>query len=534
MLTGKAQSAYAAMRAEDALDYRVMKEAILKRYEISEDSYRQKFRRAEKNAEESVSEMAVRLNDVFRKWTRSSTTVEQLADLMVKEQLLNTLPVNVKIWVEERRPGTAEEAAQLADDYFLARKQAAQPFKPSEGKTPMESQSARRCYMCKQTGHVAKDCPSRKSEGVAAVKSGKELEPNGGARQPVPVFREKRDWTKVECFNSGKRGRGSRYCPNNALFCAGHGRKKLEKEMQRSGVVNGQKLLEGDGVVLRCVHGDAAVYPLCKVRIELEGHSIQVVAAVSETLPTSVLLGTDARELGDLLGMKMPQGTLSPVEQQAYVTTRARGAAEASREREERSNEEQSGVNPNPVVMTTETEVWDLGNQLEEGIFEGGISRRKQTRREKRRGRKNFQMAESETTSVEQQKPEKDNILGASAEELTALQEVDPTLAVVREAVVGVENDQSGSFFKKDGLLYRRRKQAAGGGGEDLDGEQLVLPKEFRKSVLNLAHSLPTAGHLGKKKTVDRILQRFYWPGVYRDVTSYCKSCAGYQKVSWS
>ena len=198
--------------------------------------------------------------------------------------------------------------------------------------------------------------------------------------------------------------------------------------MVHSSLIPSDQLLEGDGVVVRCVHGDAAVYPLCKVRIELEGHSIQVVAAVSETLPTSVLQGTDARELGDLLGMKMPQGTLSPVEQQAYVTTRARGAAEASREREERSNEEQSGVNPNPVVMTTETEVWDLGNQLEEGILEGGISRRKQTRREKRRGKKNFQMAESETTSVEQQKPEKDNILGASAEELKALQEADPTL----------------------------------------------------------------------------------------------------------
>ena len=30
LLTGKAQSAYAAMRAEDALDYRVLKEAIQK------------------------------------------------------------------------------------------------------------------------------------------------------------------------------------------------------------------------------------------------------------------------------------------------------------------------------------------------------------------------------------------------------------------------------------------------------------------------------------------------------------------------
>lgn len=68
-LTGKAQSAYAAMGAEDALDYWALKEAILKRYDISEDTYKHRFRKAEK-AEESVGELVVRLNDVFRKWTR--------------------------------------------------------------------------------------------------------------------------------------------------------------------------------------------------------------------------------------------------------------------------------------------------------------------------------------------------------------------------------------------------------------------------------------------------------------------------------
>ena len=36
------------------------------------------------------------------------------------------------------------------------------------------------------------------------------------------------------------------------------------------------------------------------------------------------------------------------------------------------------------------------------------------------------------------------------------------------------------------------------------------------------------AGHLGKNKTSDRVLQRFYWPGVYRDVEDHiriCKQC---------
>ena len=421
LLTGKAQSAYAAMRAEDALDYRVLKEAILKRYEISEDSYRQKFRRAEKKAEESVSEMAVRLNDVFRRWTRSCATVEQLADLMVREQLLNTLPVNVKIWVEERRPKTTEEAAQLADDYLRARKQATQPFKQVEGKTPMEPQNTRRCYTCKQPGHFAKDCPVQENgrpESAATGKNGRESESNGVVARQTG---EKRDWTKMECYNCGKKGHGSRYCPNNALYCAG---RKKNKDIQRSGVVNGQKvedivldtgcsrtmvhsrlipsdqLLEGDGVVVRCVHGDSALYPLCNVRIELEGHYIQVVAAVSDTLPTSVLLGTDVSELGNLLGTKIAPRTTFPSEQRAYmVTTRAKGAAEASKEQEERSNEKKSGVNPNPVAVessstSTEREVWDLGNEMDDCIFEGGYSRPKQTRRQKRRERRDFQTAE--------------------------------------------------------------------------------------------------------------------------------------------
>ena len=40
------------------------------------------------------------------------------------------------------------------------------------------------------------------------------------------------------------------------------------------------------------------------------------------------------------------------------------------------------------------------------------------------------------------------------------------------------------------------------------------------------------AGHLGRKKTTDRILQRFYWPGVFRDVKNHCRTCAECQKTA--
>ena len=50
--------------------------------------------------------------------------------------------------------------------------------------------------------------------------------------------------------------------------------------------------------------------------------------------------------------------------------------------------------------------------------------------------------------------------------------------------------------------------------------EQLVLPKQYRVNVLKLAHSIPLSGHLGIDKTTQRILRRFYWPTVFKDVAS--------------
>ena len=60
--------------------------------------------------------------------------------------------------------------------------------------------------------------------------------------------------------------------------------------------------------------------------------------------------------------------------------------------------------------------------------------------------------------------------------------------------------------------------------------EQLVLPKQCRKTVLHLAHTIPLAGHIGRDKTTRRIPQRFYWPTVYKDTADYCRSCAECQK----
>ncbi|KAM8701681.1 hypothetical protein ACLKA7_004876 [Drosophila subpalustris] len=51
-----------------------------------------------------------------------------------------------------------------------------------------------------------------------------------------------------------------------------------------------------------------------------------------------------------------------------------------------------------------------------------------------------------------------------------------------------------------------------------------------RKRVLQECHDAPTAGHQGVKKTVSRLSQRYYWPGMFRDAARYVKCCEVCQK----
>ena len=65
-----------------------------------------------------------------------------------------------------------------------------------------------------------------------------------------------------------------------------------------------------------------------------------------------------------------------------------------------------------------------------------------------------------------------------------------------------------------------------------LKGNHIVLPKSLRKAVLELAHDPPMSGHLGLGKYKKRVLQSFYWPGVFADVTRHCRSCDICQRTS--
>uniref|UniRef100_A0A1X7USK3 Integrase zinc-binding domain-containing protein n=1 Tax=Amphimedon queenslandica TaxID=400682 RepID=A0A1X7USK3_AMPQE len=135
------------------------------------------------------------------------------------------------------------------------------------------------------------------------------------------------------------------------------------------------------------------------------------------------------------------------------------------------------------------------------------------TRREKRDARRRYR----DVTSS----------LHVTPEEFQELQQQDISLEKIQLAA---EKELTGSgvkFFIRDGLICRRWILQE----RDEETEQLVVPVKCRRELLKLAYTTPFAGHLGRTKTTQRLLQRFYWPGIFCDVAGYCRSCSVCQKA---
>ena len=76
-------------------------------------------------------------------------------------------------------------------------------------------------------------------------------------------------------------------------------------------------------------------------------------------------------------------------------------------------------------------------------------------------------------------------------------------------------------YIVDDDLLYRMSKNPAAASPV----KQLMVPTALRLKVLTLGHEAAFAGHLGVKKTFDRIAANFHWPGILQSIQRFCASC---------
>ena len=59
---------------------------------------------------------------------------------------------------------------------------------------------------------------------------------------------------------------------------------------------------------------------------------------------------------------------------------------------------------------------------------------------------------------------------------------------------------------------------------------QLVVPHQIRR-LFEMVHAGPLAAHLGMQKTYLQMKLAYYWPGMKRDVSQWCRQCATYAQV---
>ena len=160
-LTRKALQAFAATPTTQSGSYADVKAAILRRYDINEETYQQRFRAATCKSGESYQELAVRLSDLLAKWmAKYKDDPQKVLEQIAIEQLINKLPRSVQIYVREHKPATVMKAGALADDYVRARRPLSERTPESmdrETQAQWKTDKPVRCQYCSSWGHTAKE-----------------------------------------------------------------------------------------------------------------------------------------------------------------------------------------------------------------------------------------------------------------------------------------------------------------------------------------------------------------------------------------
>ena len=577
LLSGDALDAFTSIPLSEANDYSKVRAAILSRYEVNAETYQIRFRDNMRKPNESYKMFLSRLSDQLTRWIKA--TEMDLQELVLLEQFLKTLPRDLAVWLKEQKPTCATKAAEMADDYEVARKSESRPsqlqsaptsysqfqtggasgsapsqkgpqrpmstLKPSSAVfQPQRSKTNHRgeiqCHWCKEWGHIQAMCPQRQLQsGVKATSKPAYLSTN----------------TESGCEDRFVKDARLDSEPIKILLDTGS-----KMSIVKADLVNQSRWNTEDRVPIQCVHGDQLTYPTADVLLEIDGWSRILKVALVPQMPVDMIVGA---------GDYCPDGFLPTLAQKndgpscLMVTTRSQskkiniaqegpvaGTSDNSPESKSKRSKGNSCEGSNEMSSCEVSDVLSEDNETSPG--EGDVLSESN---EMSSGEGSDVLSEDNSCGSSKNNPiiceshtstdagnsdacsdgnvtlcmTDHEILQATAEQLKHWQQDDDSLREVRRVAtleeIQITNHGRATFFYKEGILYRRwvpRKLQ----NRDLKTcEQLVLPLRCRSVVMQMGHDAPMAGHLGVNKTRNRILNRYYWPGIFKDISTYCRSC---------
>ena len=91
------------------------------------------------------------------------------------------------------------------------------------------------------------------------------------------------------------------------------------------------------------------------------------------------------------------------------------------------------------------------------------------------------------------------------------------TSEIIQRLQEGKHNATQDDFHLEDGILVRQLKNS------NNPFRQVVVPIALRQTILEQLHN--NAGHLGIRKTFEKVKERFFWPGYEQDVKDAVQRC---------
>lgn len=585
VFTGKAQEVFTALSLDQAMQYEDVKTAVLRAYELVPEAYRQRFRKTRKTEQQTFVEFAREKERLFDRWCSSqkANSIEDLRQLVLIEDFVNCLPEAVAVHLSEQEVKRLDDAAVLADKFVLTHKRVpgnGWVSHPNRTRHPHKSQQhsgggseAPRstpptnfsrftnntdviCNYCKKAGHLKYDCVllrKRKEKGKEKESTHLIVAPCGNTLSSLsdglgPVVASK----LVDCDIDPD------YAPfvtkGSVSLSEGHGRVPVcilrdtgaAQSFMLSGVLPlSDSTSTGTHVLVRGFEMTPVQVPLHRVHLSSNLIKGEVVVGIRQSLPVkgiSFILGNDlagsqvwcspeavsppvVSEIVPEIGLPLKPDQCSRQHPDVFPSCAVtRAMVKRGFDSDFVPLDDTFLIKPD-LVHSSQFPVGELETTttvVDDST--GGDDYSDEKNPEKVVPPLGVSSGESAITSglSELEHCSLPDLFKVSREKLIREQFSDSSLKPLFLLASQVKPEGESSYFVQDGLLCRRyvvQKEAFTN-----SCVQVVVPYKFRKAVLGLAHN-GVAGHTGIRKTYDRIVRRFYWPRVRRDVSSYIKSC---------
>ena len=179
---GKAREIFAQLSVEQSQKYEYVKDVVLRGYQLNPEAYRQKFRNCQRDNSQTFVEFARVKEQLFDRWCHSKKVnkdFEKLRQLILIEEFKRRIPFHMKTFIDEKQVENLQQAADLADEYFLTHGNFNQQRSQSSDKQytagansgsdasqqPVNSTQSIRsnsetpfCNYCKRRGHLRSEC----------------------------------------------------------------------------------------------------------------------------------------------------------------------------------------------------------------------------------------------------------------------------------------------------------------------------------------------------------------------------------------